>query len=146
MPLVILLKTYLLVYPFRGLHFSPESIIRLQLFIYLSVQPARWTIFNSIAVFHPVPNYKSKSVLGKSKSKSYFDFQYWASLKKSLTSRTSLGQVLDNNCKLIPKSNPTFQKKSIENFECKKILQRSTILALLFRHFPGVLKMMPGAY
>ena len=88
----------------------------------------------------PVPNSKSISVLGKSKSKSYFVFQYWASLKKSLTSLTSLGQDLGNTCKLIPKSNPTFQKNSSEIFEFKKISQRATILALLFGHFPGVLE------
>ena len=95
---------------------------------------------------YPVPNYKSISVLGNSKSKCYFVFQYWASLKKSLTSVTSLGQDLGNTCKLIPKSNPTFQKNSGGIFEFKKISQRATILALLFGHFPGVLENDAGAY
>ena len=99
---------------------------------------------NPAKVFEPVPNSKSISVLGKSKSKYYFVFQYWASLKKSLTSLTSLGQDLGNTCKLIPKSNPTFQKNSSEIFEFKKISQRATILALFFGHFPGVLKTDAG--
>ena len=88
----------------------------------------------------PGPNYKSKSVLGKSKSKSYLGFQYWASLNTSLTSLASLNQDLDNTWKLIPKSKPTFQKFSSEIFEFEKISQRATILALLFGHFPGVLE------
>ena len=85
----------------------------------------------------PVPNYKSKSVLGKSKSKSHFVFECWASLKTSLTSLTSLDQYLDHTCKLIPKSKPTFQKTSSENFEFKKMSQKATIFALIFRHFLG---------
>ena len=88
----------------------------------------------------PGPNYKSKSVLGKSKSKSYLGFQYWASLNTSLTSLASLNQDLDNTWKLIPKSKPTFQKFSSEIFEFEKILQRATILALLLGQFPGVLE------
>ena len=60
--------------------------------------------------------------------------------QKSLTSLTSLGQDWGNTCKLIPKSKPTFQKNSSEYFEFKKISQRAKILALRFRHFPGVLK------
>ena len=88
----------------------------------------------------PGPNSKSISVLGKSKSKSYLGFQYWASLNTSLTSLPSLNQDLDNTWKLIPKSKPTFQKNSSEIFEFKKISQRATILALLFGHFPGVLE------
>ena len=59
----------------------------------------------------PVPNSKSISVLGNSKSKSYFVFQYWASLKRSLTILTSHGQDLGNTCRLIPKSEPTSQVK-----------------------------------
>ena len=98
------------------------------------------TSYTKFFIHWPIPNSKSISVLGKSKSKSYFVFQYWASLKKSLTSLTSLGQDLGNTCKLIPKSNPTFQKNSSEIFEFKKISQRATILALLFGHFPGVLE------
>ena len=94
----------------------------------------------------PVPNYKSKSVLGKSKSKSYLGFQYWASLNTSLTSLASLNQDLDNTWKLIPRSKPTFQKFSSEIFEFEKISQRATILALLFGHFPGVLENDAGAY
>ena len=69
--------------------------------------------------------YKHKSVLCTSKNKS-------ASLK-------SLYQDLDYTFKLIPKSKPTFQKISSENFEFKKFSQRATILAFLFGHFPGVL-------
>ena len=53
----------------------------------------------------PGPNSKSISVLDKSKSKSYLVSQYWASLNTSLTSLASLNQDLDNNWKLIPKSN-----------------------------------------
>ena len=85
----------------------------------------------------PVPNYKSKSVLGKSKSKCYFVFQYWASLKKSLTSLTSLGQDLGNTCKLIPKSNPTFQKNSSEIFEFKKFRNVPRFRHYFLATFPG---------
>ena len=40
--------------------------------------------FLAVCDHTPRPNYKSKSVLGKSKSKSYLGFQYWASLKSDL--------------------------------------------------------------
>ena len=69
--------------------------------------------------------YKHISVLCTSKNKS--------------ASLTSLCQDLDYTCKLIPKSKPTFQKISSENFEFKKFSQRATILTLFFGHFPGVL-------
>ena len=48
------------------------------------------------AVFSlPGTNSKSISVLGKSKFKSYFVSQYWASLNPSLTSLASHSQDLD---------------------------------------------------
>ena len=46
---------------------------------------------------------------------------------------------MDNTWRLIPKSKPTFQKISSENFKFKKKSQHATILAILFGHFPGVL-------
>ena len=46
-------------------------------------------------------------------------------------------QDLDYNCKLIPKSKPTLQKNSSENFEFKKNSQSATILAVLHMHFHG---------
>ena len=67
--------------------------------------------------------YKHISVLCTSKNKS--------------ASLTSLYQDLDYTCKLIPKSKPIFQKISREIFKFKKISQRATIFALIFRHFLG---------
>ena len=67
--------------------------------------------------------YKHISVLCTSKNKS--------------ANLTSLYQDLDYTCKLIPKSKPIFQKISSEIFEFKKISQRATIFALIFRHFLG---------
>ena len=109
------------------------------------LQCCYWKLSNTCLIVAEVwvvlsQNSKSISVLGRSKSKSYFVYQYWACLKKVLKVwLASLGQDLGNTCRLIPKSKPTFRKISSENCEFKKILQRATILALLFGHFPGVL-------
>ena len=81
----------------------------------------------------PGPNSKSISVLGKSKSKSYLGFQYWASLNISLTSLPSLNQDLDNTWKLIPKSKPTFQKKFDRNFRIQKNFATCHDFGITFR-------------
>ena len=85
----------------------------------------------------PGSNSKPVSVLFKPNSKSYFVSQYWASLNTRLTSLASLNQDFDNTWKLIPKSKPTFQKISSENFKFKKISQRAMIFSLIFGHFLG---------
>ena len=85
----------------------------------------------------PGPNSKSISVLGKSKSKSYLGFQYWASLNTSLKSLPSLNQDLDTTWKLIPKSKPTFQKNSSEIFEFKKIRNVPRFWHYFLATFPG---------
>ena len=62
---------------------------------------------------------RTMSALFKPNSKSYFVSQYWASLNTSLETLASLNQDLDNTWKLIPKSEPTFQKFRVKilNFE-----------------------------
>ena len=64
-----------------------------------------------------VPNSKSISVLDKSKSRFYSVFQYWAGLKTSLTSLTSLDQDLGNIRKFVPKFFPLLLKLSLPIFD-----------------------------
>ena len=101
---------------------------------------------NNFRLQLPGPNSKSISVLFKPNCKSYFVSQYWASQNTSLKSLESPNQDLDNTWKLIPKSKPTFQKISSENFEVRKIWSPATFSELIYSHFTGVVSKHPKPF